>query len=267
MVQQQSAGPRHVTSKDGVRLAVWSTGTGPPLLLVHGSMSDHRRWRITEHLSDVRTVHAMDRRGRGGSTDGPDWTPEREVEDVVAVVEAVAADAGHPADVLGHSFGGYLAVRAAARTAQVRRLVLYEPAVVPHPQPPELVARVQAAVDAGRSEDAVEIMLRDVLHMPEEEITMLRAQPSWPARVATAPTLPREESVPLLLDPAEAAAVRAPTLLIRGGDSPEFLQDAIRTVAGSVPDCRVVTLEGQQHVADQTDPEGFARVVREFLRY
>ncbi len=266
MVRTSSSDPWYVTSPDGTRLAVWSTGTGPPLLLVHGSMSDHRRWRITEYLSDDRTVHAMDRRGRGGSTDGPDWAPEREVEDVVAVVEAVAADAGHPTDVLGHSFGGYLSVRAAGRTAQVRRLVLYEPAVVPHPQPPEVVARVQAAVDAGRYEEAVEVMMRDVLHMPEAELAVLREQPSWPARVATAPTLPREESVPLLLDPAEAAAVTAPTLLIRGGDSPEFLQDAIRTVAGSVPDCRVVTLEGQQHVADQTDPEGFATVVREFLR-
>lgn len=72
----------------------------------------------------------MDRRGRGGSTDGQFWTPDHEVEDVVAVVEALAHEVAMPVDVLGHSFGGYLALRAAARTDHVRRLVLYEPATV-----------------------------------------------------------------------------------------------------------------------------------------
>lgn len=265
MTHEQMSGPRHVRSPDGTTLAVWSTGSGPPVLLVHGSMSDHRRWRITEPLATHRTVHAMDRRGRGGSSDGPVWSPEREVEDVVAVIDAIALESAGPVDVLGHSLGGYLALRAAARTDHVRRLVLYEPAIVESPQPAELVARMQSAVDAGRYEEAVELMVREVLHMPEDQITALRAQPSWPARVATAPTLPREEGVPLVLEPGEASAVTAPTLLIRGGDSPRFLQDAIRTVAEAVDDCRVVTLEGHQHVADQTDPQMFAGVVLDHL--
>lgn len=265
MTQESIANPRHVYSPDGTAIAVWSTGSGPPMLLVHGSMSDHRRWRITEHLERHRTVHAMDRRGRGGSTDGPDWSPDREVEDVVAVIEALSVESALPVDVLGHSLGGYLSLRAAARTSSVRRLVLYEPAIVDSAQPPELVARMQSAVDAGRYEDVVDLMMREVLDMPEDEIATLREQPSWPARVATAATLPREESAPLVLAPGEAAAVTAPTLLIRGGDSPGFLQDAIRTVSEAVPDCRVLTLEGHQHVADQTNPQMFAHVVLDYL--
>ncbi len=253
----------HVISPDGTSIALWSTGTGPPVLLVHGSMSDHRRWRITQFLARHRTVHAMDRRGRGGSTDGPHWSPDLEVEDVVAVIDALADEDAGAVDVLGHSLGGYLALRAAARTSNVRRLVLYEPAIIESPQPPQLVAQMQAAVEAGRYEDVVELMMREVLDMPEAEIRALREQPSWPARVATAATLPREESVSLVLDPAETASVTAPTLLIRGGDSPAFLQNAVQTVADAVPDCRVVTLAGHQHVADQTDPEMFAAVVRD----
>lgn len=264
-MSHEATAPSHVQSPDGVSIAVWSSGEGPPLLLVHGSMSDHRRWLITDYLTPHRRVHAMDRRGRGGSTDGQFWTPDHEVEDVVAVVEALAHEVAMPVDVLGHSFGGYLALRAAARTDHVRRLVLYEPAIVDTPQPEELVARMQRAADAGLHEDVVEMMVREILHMPVEEIAALRHLPSWPSRVATAPTLPREESTPLVVEAEEMAAVRAPTLLIRGGDSPPFLQDAVRRVADGVPGARVVTLAGHQHIADQVDPQMFADVVGSFL--
>ena len=265
MTEEQRSVPRHVESVDGTAIAFWSTGGGTPLLLVHGSMSDHRRWRIIEQLGRHRTVHAMDRRGRGGSGDGTDWSPNREVEDVVAVIDALAEESGGPVDVLGHSFGGYLSLRAAGLTANVRRLVLYEPAVVESAQPPELVARMQEAVDAGRHDEVVDMMMREVLHMPAGEIATLRSHPSWQARVDSAPTLPREVSTPLVVDQAETATVASPTLLIRGGDSPAFLQEAIRTVSEALPDARVVTLVGHQHVADQTDPEMFAEVVLDFL--
>jgi len=87
--------------------------------------------------------------GRGGSTDGPEWSPDRAVGDVVAVVDTLAEEATSPVDVLGHSFGGHLALRAAARTSTVRLLVLYEPAVLETSQPAELVARMQAGSTTG----------------------------------------------------------------------------------------------------------------------
>lgn len=258
-------GPEHVQSSDGTPIAFWSQGTGPPLLLVHGTMSDHRRWRIVDQLAQIRTVHAMDRRGRGGSGDGPVWSLEHEVDDIVTVVEAIGAAADLTVDVVAHSFGAYLAARAAGRSPRVRRLVLYEPAIVDRPQPRALVARMQEAVDGGRPELALELMMREVLHMPEAEISLLRSAPSWPARVATAATVPREESVVLQLPDDEAASVTAPTLVLRGSDSPEFLRGGAQQVAEAIPDARLVTLDGHQHVADQTDPEMFAEVVRGFL--
>ena len=87
--------------------------------------------------------------GRGGSTDGPEWSPDRAVGDVVAVVDTLAEEATSPVDVLGHSFGGYLALRAAARTSTLRLLVLYEPAALETSQPAELVARMQAGSTTG----------------------------------------------------------------------------------------------------------------------
>lgn len=61
------------TSRDGTRFAFWRSGTGRPLLLVHGMVADHTTtWRyVLPQLEQRFTVHAMDPRGRGDSRDGP----------------------------------------------------------------------------------------------------------------------------------------------------------------------------------------------------
>lgn len=259
-----STRPETVRSPDGTLIAYWSTGAGPPILLVHGAMSDHRRWRIVERLAAHRSVHAMDRRGRGGSGDADEWSLERETEDVAAVVDALAAKAG-PVDVLGHSLGGLLSLRAASLTSHMRRLVLYEPAVVETAQPADIVDRMRRALDEGRDADVVETMMREVVLMPEAEIVAMKALPSWPTRVATAATLPRELSVDLVWDRAEGSRLSLPVRVLQGGDSPEFMKRGCRRVVENVPGAELVVIEGQQHVADQLQPDGFADLVIDFV--
>jgi pimeloyl-ACP methyl ester carboxylesterase len=83
-----------VASSDGTEIAFWTSGDGPPLVLVHGTPADHTRWQpLLPHLEPHVTVHAIDRRGRGASGDGPEYHLEREYEGVAAVVDAVAAAA------------------------------------------------------------------------------------------------------------------------------------------------------------------------------
>jgi pimeloyl-ACP methyl ester carboxylesterase len=61
-----------VKSGDGGSIAVWVEGDGPPLVLVHGSVSDHAAFApLVGELRDEFTIFAMDRRGFGGSRDGP----------------------------------------------------------------------------------------------------------------------------------------------------------------------------------------------------
>jgi pimeloyl-ACP methyl ester carboxylesterase len=257
--------PRYVSSRDGTPIACWSAGSGPPLLLVHGAMSDHSRWRIRSRLEPYRTVHVMDRRGRGLSGDGAEWSVDLEVDDVVAVIEALSEDAAAPVDVLGHSFGGALCLRAAARSRSIGRLVLYEPALNEPPVPAPVLQRMDALLAEGRLEETVQLMMREIVLIPESEIAVLMAQPTWPARVATATTLPREVANLITWRPEEGAVVLVPTLLIQGADSPSFVQEATKMIASSLPDARVVVLEGQQHVADQIVPGVFAGVVLDFL--
>jgi pimeloyl-ACP methyl ester carboxylesterase len=69
-------------STDGTKITSWRTGTGPALVLVHGTAVDHTGWDgVVPELAPYFTVYAMDRRGRGASGDGPVFALEREVED------------------------------------------------------------------------------------------------------------------------------------------------------------------------------------------
>jgi pimeloyl-ACP methyl ester carboxylesterase len=57
---------------NGVELAVQVAGSGPPIVLVHGSLDDHRAWgRIVPQLADSHVVVTYDRRGHGGSSCPP----------------------------------------------------------------------------------------------------------------------------------------------------------------------------------------------------
>ncbi len=123
---------RLIASRDGTPIAVFASGDGPPLILVHGTAADHTTFRVLGPLlAKERTVHAIDRRGRGASGDTPPYDIEREFEDVVAVAETLAAELGGAVDVFGHSYGGRCALGAATRTDAIGRVVSYEGAPTP----------------------------------------------------------------------------------------------------------------------------------------
>ena len=261
-----------VESRDGTEIAVWTSGHGPPLVLVHGAVADHTRWRpLLPHLEPHVTVHAMDRRGRGASGDAPGYAIEREFEDVAAVVDAVADASGSAADLYGHSFGGLCAFGGATLTAGIGRLVLYEgwpPADARARElPPGVGGRLDALLAEGNRDAVVETMFREVVLMPEAEITALRAQPAWPARVAAAPTIVRElRAIPQVsFDPGQAARITVPTLLLTGSDSDDPFAADLATVAAALPDARIGVLDGQRHVADILAPELFAQRLLAFL--
>jgi pimeloyl-ACP methyl ester carboxylesterase len=261
------------TSRDGTPIGYWTSGDGPPLVLVHGTTADHvTAWRaLRPHLDPHVTVHAVDRRGRGASGDDAAYELEREFEDVAAVVDAVAETSGSPVNLLGHSYGGLCAFGAATRTANIGKLVLYEgwPTGNPdlHFPPPGVVERLDELLAAGDHDAVVETFLRRVVSMPVAQVEAFRAQPTWGNRMGTAPTIPRElRAFPAsTFDAAQAARVDVPALLLVGAESANWRAEA-DTTAGAMPRARVGVLEGHAHVAHLLAPEMFAATVLAFLR-
>jgi len=118
-----------------------------------------------------------------------------------------------------------------------------------------MVERLDALLAQG-SEEIVEALFREALGTSDEELSELRAQPSWPARIAAAHTIPPEGRVEVegALDPELAADITVPTLLLTGEDSPAFLTKGIETLAAVLPDAHVLVLEDQEHIADIVAP-------------
>jgi pimeloyl-ACP methyl ester carboxylesterase len=256
------------TSRDNTRIAFWRSGNGPSLLLVHGATADHTTtWRhIQPRLEQLYTVYAMDRRGRGGSDDSPEYDLIREAEDIAAVIDSI----GGQVDVLGHSFGALCALEAALITENLHRLILYEgvPLVGNELFARGVVEKLQQLHDAGDMEGLLDMTYRSVAGMSRDEVDVLRSQPdAWAVRLRNAPTVPRElaSTYRYVFDPARFERMSVPTTFIVGGDSPSRELSNAVGAAKALPDARVVILPGVQHLAMYTAPDIFVRELRQLL--
>ena len=114
-----------VESPDGAPIAYLRVGSGPPLVVCHGSFASAQDWlAFAVEMAGTCTVHLYDRRGRGSSPYvSPDFAVDAEVDDLAAVVRI----AGPGPAVLGHSFGGGCVLSWAARERFGGPVILYEP--------------------------------------------------------------------------------------------------------------------------------------------
>ena len=252
----------------GRQLAVWVDGEGPALVLVHGSMCDHTALEgLAAELRRDYTTFAVDRRGFGASPDTDDYSAEREFDDVAAVVDAVAERNGGPVVLFGHSWGASSAMGGAARSRHIRRLVLYEPSLGLR-YPCDLLDRIEAQVAAGDAEGAILSVLRGLAGLTEEQAEAMRSSPTWPARLATAPTIVREARIEdgWVHRPGEFDAIAAPTFFLEGSESPPELAEVTRQCAAAIPNARVQMLEGHGHFAYRTHPAEVAAIIARFAR-
>lgn len=262
--------PRLVASRDGTPIAVFGSGTGPSIVLVHGAAADHTTWRVVgPRLADRYAVWAMDRRGRGASADGRNYDVEREFEDVAEVATALAAASGDTVPVVGHSFGGRVAL-GAARGDAISRLVVYEGAPAPVTARygrNGTADRLARLADEGLNEELLETFLREVVGMPEPDLAAYRSNPVWPDRVAAAPTIVREiraEASPAAgLD--ALAGVTVPVLQLLGSESADVFHRSTHALDERLANGRIAVIDGARHAAHHTHPDVFVELVTAFL--
>ena len=264
--------PSHViAAPDGTQIAIFTTGSGPPLLLVHGASADHTTFRVVDPLLARRyTVQAMDRRGRGASGDVEPYAVEREFEDVAAAAEVIARDAGAPVAVIGHSFGGRVALGAALRSAAIRAVVCYEgapPAEEERYQPVGSEARVSERLAAGDTDGALATFLREIVGMSEDDLARYRADPIWPRRAEAAHTIVRELDAEVSPEASLDAlgGVRQPVLQVLGGASRPAFRLATEALDARLANGRIVVIDWAKHAAHHTHPDRFVDAVSAFV--
>jgi pimeloyl-ACP methyl ester carboxylesterase len=265
--------PRFVISRDGTPIAVFTGGEGPPLILVHGTTADHTTFRASGPvLAQAFATHAVDRRGRGASGDGSGpYRIELEYEDLAAVAEAIAEEAGEPVDIVGHSYGGRCALGAGLLTDAIGRLVVYEGAPSPGGRegyrPAGVEQRIARLVESADHDAALATFFREVVRMSEPDLAAYRADPIWPVRAAAVHTTVRE----MAGEGSTAASLEAlgrveqPVLQILGGDSPAVFGEATRALDARLADGRIAVIDGARHAAHHTHVEPFVAATRAFL--
>ena len=262
--------PDIARSADGTRIAYDQVGTGPALIFVGGAFSTRGSGAALAALCAPHfRVITFDRRGRGDSGDTPPYAPQREVEDLAALIGA----AGGSAYMYGHSSGAVLALQAALHGLAVAKLAVYEPPfIVDHSRAipsSEFEDKFNRLLGAGQLGEAAAVFLTEAVEVPAAAVAQMRQAPMWAGMEALAHTLPYDMAITDGLQTgdrtaiARFAGVRAPTLVMDGGNSPDWMRHSAQALAETLPHARQRTLAGQTHAVD---PNLLAPVLIEFFQ-
>jgi pimeloyl-ACP methyl ester carboxylesterase len=239
-------------------------------------------------LAETRTVHLLDRRGRGASGPWPDTgvTLEQEVADLTAVAAATGSQ-----DVLGISSGAIIALRAALAPGPVRRVAAFEPPIaVGKSMRLGMIGAFHRQAAAG---DTVAAMVTG-MKVAEMGPPVMLAMPASLLRAVTRRMLESDDAkelqtgfvhvrelgralvadVDIVAASAQSAndfaGLGAEVLLLAGTKTRPYLREAVAALATALPRARRVDLPGTNHAATQNRdqwgrPEIVAPAVLEFF--
>jgi len=260
---------------NGAEIFYEEAGQGDPLLLIHGSWTDHTCWeaaaqQFTEHFR----VLTYDRRGHSQSERPSSQGSRREDEDdAIALLEALG---GAPAHVAGNSFGASITLGLAARRPDLfRSAMAHEPPLLamlandPRFQPEllELQVKFQSVLQ--------QLEGRDIPGGTRQFVEVALGPEMWeqlPARdreifINNAPTFVDEMRDPeaYAIDLTALANFSGPVLLTQGDQSAPWYHAIVAKVDQAVAQAEVKTLPGG-HIPHVTHPDDYAAAVIAFIR-
>lgn len=247
----------------GLNVHYVRAGQGPVVIAAHCSSASHREWnQLMERLADQYTVIAPDLVGYGGSDSWPEdrpWEPSVDSEILVRLAEM------HPGPVhlVGHSYGGAMAVEAAAALGdRVASLSVVEPVTFhllrTHNRLSEwreisrVAAKVQKQVGRGMLRAAAATYMGFWLG---SRLRWWLMPPS--ARrgiVATVEKVAKEFSSIEHLDAGRSnyAEIRAPSLLIYGERTRRPAIAVVDVLGDTLPNAHIVIIRGAGHMSPYT---------------
>jgi pimeloyl-ACP methyl ester carboxylesterase len=241
-----------ITSRDGTRIAYDVYGAGEPVILVEGALCGRHFGptnKLAAELGKHFRVYHYDRRARGDSGPSTDYSIERELEDLSALI----AEAGGSASIIGFSSGACLAIEAAAAGLPIRHLAFYEPPYMVGPKarkvPQNFEAEVQQLVADGKNGDAVAYFMTKLIGMPSIFLLPMKFSKMWKQLTPQAPSLPFDmEAVNGFNPPIERMRrIAVPTLAINGDKTFPVIIDSTKLCADTIPGAGHVILPGQTH--------------------
>jgi pimeloyl-ACP methyl ester carboxylesterase len=243
-------------------------GEGPPLILLHATLSSSRQLRtLATKLSERYSVISVDRRGSGRSaTDAPATAIDvaTHVEDLVAIM---AQGRLGPAFVVGHSYGGCIALELAARHPdRVVAVFAYEP---PYGSlaPPEAQAhmaevgrRTHAAAEHG---DLVEAALAFMAGVSGPE-AVAALSPAARARIGRAGQGAVADATLLGMDATGLRRIKSPTRIATGSASLPLYADIADVLATRIDGANHQRLKDLGHMAPIVRPDAIAAAIGAF---
>ena len=238
---------------------VWRDEAGPDdgtfVVVVHGSMDrSSGMLKLSRVLDGTCRVARYDRRGYGRSAPHPGpFDMAGQVADLVDVL------AGRPAVLVGHSYGGNVALATAARHPRlVRAVAIYETPLSWEPWWPGTTAGAAAVERLADPAGAAEAFMRRMI-----------GDERWDALPERTRATRREEGMAMvheladlrLHQPWSAEQILVPVLAGYGTKGSPHHERGMRHVADEVADAHVVTLVDCRHDAPLSHPALFAELM------
>jgi len=268
---QERAGPGRAIAAPFHREA----GAGPGVVCLHANASSSSQWRgLMDVLAPTFRVFAVDSYGAGKS---PEWPSDTVITlgDEADLIEPVLEKAGAPFSLVGHSYGGAVALIAALRNpSRVRALALYEPtlfSLIDEEGPPpndadgirNAVAETAAALDKGDPDAA-----RHFIDFWMDEGAWQRTPDTRKPAISAAAVNVRRWAHALTKEPTPLAAFRRldmPVLYMTGKRSRQSAHGVARLLAPALPRAEVVEFEKLGHMGPVTHPDQVNAAIRNFL--
>lgn len=251
-------------------------GRGPAVLCIHAGGANSSQWRsLMERLSGSFRVLACDMSGCGRSPAFPPDSPYTLDEEVGFLAPAFEA-AGDSFHLIGHSYGGAVALKAALRYRdRLRSLTLFEPVLFSLllTQAPQTDAALEILRLADRTSHAV---ARGDLDTAAQEFVdywfqpgmwaVMREEARSPIRASM--SLARQRWDALFKDPVpldELAGLDVRTMLFVAQNSPLASRALSSLLAGALKNVRAKDLHGVGHMAPLVNPDRVNPLIEAFL--